>query len=180
MSEFEVYSSELLSSSKLFLEEAKADFSKGGKQRKLRAALTHAFFFLEAQLNYVASHFSSSSEFSVIERSLLSERDIALVNGNFILTEKTKFFKLEDRVEFLLARFSIDLVNAKGTWFSDLKSSIKVRNRLVHPKDAHSLEVNEVEKAILSVLGCLSALYRAIFGKPFPPSALGLHSGPMG
>tara|TARA_R100000687_G_C6429617_1_gene155015 strand:+ start:315 stop:857 length:543 start_codon:yes stop_codon:yes gene_type:complete len=180
VSEFEIYSSDLLSSSKLFLEEAKADLPEGGKQRMLRAALTHAFFFLEAQLNYVASHFSNSSEFSVIERSLLSERDIALDNGKFVLVNKSKFFRLEDRIEFLLARFSRDLESAKGTWFSDLKSSIKVRNRLVHPKDAHSLEVNEVEKAILSVLGCLSALYRAIFGKPFPPSALGLHSGPMG
>jgi hypothetical protein len=45
VSEFEIYSSDLLSSSKLFLEEAKADLPEGGKQRMLRAALTHAFFF---------------------------------------------------------------------------------------------------------------------------------------
>jgi hypothetical protein len=91
-----------------------------------------------------------------------------------------RFYRLEERIEFLLARFSPNLEKAKGIWFSDLKSSIKVRNRLVHPKDAHSLEIEDVETAILAVLGCLSAMYQEIFGKPFPPSALGLHLGPEG
>ena len=180
MSEFETYSNELLASSKQFLEEAKSSGAKGEKQRKLRAGLTHAFFFLEAQLNCLAFHFSSFPEFSVIELSLLSERDVVLQKGRFILTDRPKFFRLEERIEFLLARFSSDMENAKGTWFGGLKSSIKVRNQLVHPKDAHILEVKDVENAILAVLGCLSALYQAIFGKSFPPSALGLHLGPDG
>jgi len=180
VSDFEAYSNELLSASKHFLEEAKKSVKDSEKQRKLRASLTHAFFFLEAQINYLASHFLSSPEFSVVEQSLLSERDVSLEKGKFIVTEKQKFFRLEDRIEFLLARFSSDLEGTKGTWFFDLKSSIRVRNRLVHPRDAHSLEINEVENTILAVLGCLSALYLAIFGKGFPLSALGLHLGPDG
>ncbi len=178
MSDFEAYSNELLTSSKRFLEEARSNVSKLEKQRLLRSALTHAFFFLEAQLNYLASHFSSAPQFSVVERSLLTERDIALVRGRFALTDRTKFFRLEDRIEFLLVQFSGDLENSKGTWFSDLKSSIKVRNRLVHPREAHSLEIKEVEKSLLAVLACVSAMYSAIFGKAFPPAALGLHIGP--
>jgi hypothetical protein len=90
MSEFENYSNELLASSKRFLEEAKSIGPNSEKQRKLRAALTHAFFFLEAQLNYLASHFSSSSEFSVIERSLLGERDVILDKGRFVLTDRPR------------------------------------------------------------------------------------------
>ena len=178
MSEFEAYSNELLASAKTFLDEAKAASTADRGQRLLRSSLTHAFFFLEAQLNYLASHFANSPDFSVVERSLLSEKEVSLLNGVFALTDKTKFYRLEDRIEFLLARFSADLTASKGNWFSDLSSSIKVRNRLVHPKDAHIVEVAEVEKAILSVLACLSALYLAIFGKPFPLAALGLHPGP--
>ncbi len=98
--------------------------------------------------------------------------------GRFVLTNKTKFYRLEDRIEFLLARFSADFVGSKSAWFSDLKSSIKVRNRLVHPKEAHSISEIEVEKAILAVLDCLSTMYSVIFGKPFPPASLGLHVGP--
>ena len=162
----------------LTLEEAKAKEGKAEKQRLLRSALTHSFFFLEAQLNYLAAHFATSPEFSVLEQSLLSERDLALEKGRFVLTNKTKFYRLEDRIEFLLARFSADLEGSKSNWFSDLKSSIKVRNRLVHPKEAHSISETEVETAILAVLSCLSAMYLAIFGKPFPPASLGLHVGP--
>ncbi len=178
MSEFEAYSNELLRSAKRFLEEAKEKEGKAEKQRLLRSALTHSFFFLEAQLNYLAAHFAASPEFSIVEQSLLSERDLALEKGRFVLTNKTKFYRLEDRVEFLLARFSADLEGSKSTWFSDLKSSVKVRNRLVHPKEAHSISETEVEKAILAVLDCLSAMYSVIFGKPFPPASLGLHIGP--
>lgn len=175
---FESYSNELLTTSKQFLEDAKASAQDIEKQRMLRAALTHNFFFLEAQLNYLASHFADSPEFSIVERSLLTERDIAIEKGVFVLTDKPRFFRLEERIEFLLARFSSNLTTAKGTWFSDLKVSIKVRNRLVHPKEAHTVRVEEVEKAILAALDCISAMYKAIFGKKFPPHALGLHIGP--
>lgn len=178
MSEFEAYSNELLVSAKRFLEEAKVKEEKAEKQRQLRSGLSHIFFFLEAQLNYLSSHFANSPDFSVVEKSLLTERDVLLVKGRFELTEKAKFYRLEDRIEFLLARFSADMESSKGTWFSDLSSSIKTRNRLVHPKEAHSISEGEVEKAILAVLSCLSALYNAIFGKSFPPAALGLHIGP--
>jgi len=178
VSDFEAYSNELLTSSKRFLEEGRSNTLNSEKQRLLRAALTHAFFFLEAQLNYLASHFSSASHFSIVEQSLLTERDIALRNGHFVLTEKAKFYRLEERIEFLLAQFSNDLKKSKGTWFSELNSSIKVRNRLVHPREAHKLDTEEVETSILAVLSCMSALYSAIFGKEFPPAALGLHIGP--
>lgn len=178
MSEFEAYSDELLRSAKKFLEEAKTTESIIDKQRLLRSALTHSFFFLEAQVNYLAAHFAKSLEFSIVEKSLLSERDISLRKGCFVLSEKKKFYRLEDRIEFLLARFAADLETSKGTWFSDLRSSIKVRNRLVHPKEAHSISEVEVEMAIRSVLSCLNEMYTVIFGKPFPPAALGLHIGP--
>lgn len=178
MSDFEAYSNELLTSSKKFLEEANSNISTSEKQRLLRSALTHAFFFLEAQLNYLAAHFSNSPDFSVLERALLTERDIALDKGRFVVSDKIKFYRLEDRVEFLLAQFSADLAKSKGTWFSNLKASVKVRNRLVHPKEAHVLEIKDVEITILAVLDCLSALYLAVFGKAFPPAALGLHIGP--
>ena len=178
MSEFEAYSNELLTSTKKFLQEAKANDVKTEKQRLLRSALTHSFFFLEDQLNYLASNFATSADFSVVEQSLLTEKDVALIKGCFVLTDKKKYYRLEDLIEFILTRFSTDLEASKSGWFSDLSSSIKVRNRLVHPKEAHNISEDEVEKTLLAVLGCVSEMYSAIFGKKFPPAALGLHIGP--
>ena len=180
MSDFEFYSEELLLASKQFLQEAKVSgLADRDQQRYLRASLTHVFFFLEAQLNYLAGHFSGSTGFDLLERSLLSERDVRLDNGKFVLTDNDKFFRIEDRIEFLLYRFSADPNKTKGHWFSDLKSSINVRNRLVHPKKEHKINVADVEKAIMSVLNCLTSLYYSIFRKDFPLSSLGLHTGPM-
>ena len=180
MSDFENYSEELLLASKQFLQEAKVSgITDRDQQRHLRASLTHAFFFLEAQLNYLAGHFSNSSGFDVLERSLLSEREVRLDAGNFVLTKKAKFFRIEDRIEFLLYRFSADPNKSKGHWFSELKSSIDVRNGLVHPKKAHVINVADVEMAIMAALNCLTSLYDAIFRKDFPLSSLGLHTGPI-
>ena len=180
MSDFEQYSQELLLSSKLFLEESKTKtHSKADSQRMLRASLTHAFFFLEAQMNYLASHFVNSDGFDLMERSLLAEREIRLEKGLFVLSDSSKFYRLEDRIEFLLARFSKSLTQAKGEWYSELKVSLAVRNRLVHPREAHTISQAEVEKAIVAILNCLTALYQAIFQKDFPLSKLGLGTGPI-
>lgn len=180
MSDFENYSKQLLLSSKKFLEDAKAHSNNEPDfQRFLRASLTHAFFFLEAQLNYLAHHFSNSKDFDLIERALLSEMEVRLDKGQFRITDKPKFYSMEDRIEFLLRRFSSDIDAAKGTWFSALKDSIGVRNRLVHPKDAHEINIQEAEKAIISILDCLSSLYKSIFQKEFPLKSLGLHTGPI-
>jgi hypothetical protein len=178
VSDFEVYSNELLDSAKRFLLEAKSYDKDSEIQRNLRSALTHAFFFLEAQLNYLSNHFANRPEFSILERSLLCEREFVLHKGRFVLTDKQKFFRLEDRVEFLLAKFAQDPSLAKGSWFSELTSAIQIRNRLVHPKTVHKIKVTEVEKAIRAILECLTSLYLAIFKKEFPPSKLGLGLGP--
>lgn len=179
MSEFEKYSEDLLRSSKYFLELGKQyPINSDDGQRNLRASITHAFFFLEAQLNYIADHFSQSKNFDILERSLLSEKEISLEKGKFILSGKPKFYRIEDRIDFLLSRFSPSPQKAKSSWHPNLKASILVRNRLVHPKKAHQISVEEAESCILAVLGCLEALYDAVFGKQFQLALLGLHPGP--
>lgn len=179
MSEFERYSDQLLRAAKSFLEEGRGNPNlSDDEQRNFRASITHAFFFLEAQINYIAQHFSNSTSFDLLERSLLSERDVALSKGKFSITKKPKFYRLEDRIDFLLNRFSATPVEDKANWHSGLIASITVRNRLVHPKEAHQVTITEVETCILSVLGCLESLYRAVFGTNFPLAGLGLHPGP--
>lgn len=179
MSDFHLYSKELLQASKLFLIEAKvAGITLQDAQRNFRASITHAFFFLEAEINYIGAHFKDHPDFDLSERSLLSEKEIRIDKGVFYLSNADKFFRLEDKIEFLLARFSGNLTKNKGSWYADLRLSIQLRNSIVHPKDVRLIGEDDCTRCILSVLGCISALYRAVFNKDFPLIKLGLNLGP--
>lgn len=180
MSEFEAYSRQLLLSSKIFLLDAKADgLDAPSRQRLLRASLTHGFFFLEAEINYLSGHFKDNKDFDLSERSILSEKEILLHNGEFKLTDRDKHYRLEDRVDFLIVRFSGSRAAFRDPWRSELASVIALRNKLVHPKDIHELREVDVQNAIFSVIHCLSALYLAIFRRDFPLKSLGLDTGPV-
>ncbi|MGS4916315.1 hypothetical protein [Mameliella alba] len=179
MSEFEAYSRELLLSSKTFLLEAKAEgLDSFNQQKLLRASLTHAFFFLEAELNYLSGHFKDNRDFDLSERSILSEKEVSLHRGEFKLTRKDKYYRLEERVDFLIVRFSGSRDALNEAWRSELSSAISLRNKLVHPKEIHQLREADVQTAVSSVIFCLSALYLAIFRKDFPLKSLGLDTGP--
>lgn len=180
MSEFEAYSRELLLSSKTFLVDAGAEgLDTFSQQRLLRASLTHAFFFLEAELNYLSGHFKDSRDFDLSERSILSEKEVSLHKGEFRLTDRDKYYRLEERIDFLIVRFSGSPAVLKESWRSDLATAIKLRNKLVHPKEIHQLRQADVQNAVSSVIFCLSALYLAIFMKDFPLKPLGLDTGPL-
>ncbi len=180
MSDFEAYSKELLQSSKLFLIEAKSsNIGTSSGQRLLRASLTHAFFFLESEINYLSGHFKGNRDFDLNERSLLSEKEVQLRKGEFVITDRDKYFRLEDRIEFLIVRFSGSRDLLSGAWYSELMLAIKLRNMLVHPREVRSLTVKGVEEALSSIIYCLSALYQAIFQKEFPLKSLGLDTGPL-
>lgn len=175
MSEFEDYSKELLEASKQFLQTANSSDSGSRKfLAYLRGSLFHAFCFLEAQINYICNHFYDSSVFGTLEKSLLLERDVELKNGEWKLSERKKFFGLEQRVEFLISAFSKDRDKSKGSWFSNLKDAIALRNKLVHPRIAHKLKPREVERAITAILDCVQELYLCVFDKPYPLAQLGL------
>lgn len=180
MSEFEAYSRELLLSSKTFLLEARMEEVGAFSQQKLlRASLTHAFFFLEAELNYLSGHFKDNRDFDLSERSILSEKEVSLHKGEFKLTDRDKHYRIEDRVDFLIFRFSGSRDALKEPWRSELSSAISLRNKLVHPKEIHLLHEADVQSAVSSVILCLSALYLAIFRKDFPLKSLGLDTGPV-
>ncbi|MGO4618571.1 hypothetical protein AB4Z34_01550 [Ensifer sp. 2YAB10] len=177
MSDFIDYSKDLMETAKGFREKASAASDDGLKQAYLRAALLHAFSFLEAHLNYMAEHFETSPMFTLHERGILLEREIVFENGAFSMTAKTKFSRLTDRIELLLFKCSVDLAQAKGTWFSKLKDALKVRNALVHPREAHSLSEEQLTAAMRAILEGVDTLYRAVFKKNLPYTKKGIEGG---
>src|SRR5262249_138634 len=45
-----------------------------------------------------------------------------------------KMFRLEDRIKYLSKRFSVTAIDKNASYWADLKSAMKLRNSLTHPK----------------------------------------------
>lgn len=174
MTDFENYSKELFEAAKMYLHSAVEMENGSVRQAALRASLFHGYCYLEAQINYISEHFKNSSDFSVIEKSILLEKDFTLKAGKFNIINKDKFYRLDDRIEFLISKFSNEINKVKSEWFSRLQESTRLRNNLVHPKSVHNLSEIDVQVALNSILECVKVLHETIFKKKYPYANYGL------
>lgn len=172
MSEFAEFSRSLIESSKYFLELSKKETKTTTKQALLRASLYHSLSYVEAQVNDIADHFEGDDSLSQHEKGFLLEKDVNIENGTFVLSNSLKMSRLIERIEFLLQRFGAPA--AEVELFAELRSSIKLRNSLAHPKEARNLTVAEVENSIKAAISTCDALAKAIFGKGLPYADRGL------
>jgi hypothetical protein len=173
--DFNAFASQLLEESKGFLEKA-GDSRKSSTAEKayLHAALMLSFCALEAYLSAIGQVFSTSSALSLHEKCLLLERDVRLENGEFTEQPVVKMWRIEDRIEFLHAKFSGKQVNKSAHWWGQLQTAIHLRNELTHAKSVPSVTQRTVKEAVLAILGAIDALCLAIHKKRFPLASYGL------
>jgi hypothetical protein len=176
MQQIDEFATSLLEESKRFLEKAEEDEDPPALTAYLHASLLLAFSALEAHVNAIADDFASRPELTPHELGVLQEKDVQLVNGSFQIQKGLKMFRLEDRVEFLHARFSGKQIDHSATWWSSLKEAINLRNQLTHPKGKISINSDSVGRAIQAVVDTIDNLYRAIYRSGFPAAGLRLDS----
>lgn len=179
MNEFDKLASQLFEEAKRFLEKANFETSGAGKNAFLHAALLLAFSSLEAHVNAIAEELTMRRNLGILDVSILSERDFSLNdNGEFKIKPRQKIYRLEDRLLYIFANFSIPpKISPKTTsWWGELKAATGLRNKLVHPKGDLAVQPDSVAKALKAVLECLNDLYRAVYGRPFPTFKRGLDS----
>src|SRR6266849_4061023 len=133
MTSFDEFSRQLLEEAKRFLEKAKAAGDRG-RSAYLHAAMTLGICALEAHVNSVCDDFLTRRDLSVLDRSILSERNYQLQDGEFKITERLKMYRLEDRMEFLFSRFSRSPLDKQSSWWGQLQAAFLARNSLSHPK----------------------------------------------
>ena len=179
MNEIDQLSTQLFEEAKRFLEKASAE-SEGSVARDAyaHAALLLGFSSLEAHVNAIADELTLRSNLDVLDKSILTEREVVLQDGRFELTNKLKIYRFEDRVAHILANFSgaDRQISGKPIWWASLKTGIDLRNQLVHPKANIVITTAAVSSALQAVLECLNALYVTIYGRPLPMFKRGLQS----
>ena len=175
MADIDEFAISLLEEAKRFLERASTESDPVGHAAYLHAALLLAFCALEAHINAVAEEFAGRPELSPHEQGILLEKEVRLEDGEFRL-KGLKIYRLEERFSFLHRKFSGKPVDKNAGWWSELLGAIDLRNRLTHPKQAQSVNVNSVQIAIRAIIYSIDALYRNIYKKGFPAATRGLQS----
>lgn len=169
MSLFDEFASSLWEESKRFYEksiEATEIESKGAYQR---AAILLGMSALEAYVNGICDDLLSNPNIPLHEQSILSEREIELDNGEFKLGKKLQMFRITDRIEFLFFKFGkIQLNGSTNHWYGNLKTSIKLRNSIVHPKEAVVVTDGNTKILLQSIKECLQEISKIVYGKAFP------------
>ena len=177
MTEFDSFATRLIEESKALLDKAKTsgDFSQ---TTYLHSSLLLAISALEACLNSIVDELlidPYQNKYTVQERALLLEKEVKFDNGEFSLSNKLKMSRITDRIEFLFFKFSGVKVNGTFPWYTALKQSIELRNKLVHPKEDLTISIIQVEQAITSVIDTINQLYLLIYKKKYPAYDRGIH-----
>jgi hypothetical protein len=176
MNNFDDFCIILLEESKRFFEKYKEEQSKEGKRAYSHASLLLSICALEAFVNSISEGLALASRLNIIEKSLLTEKEVKLENGQFGLTKQLKMYRLTDRIEFLYRKFKAKEIPDKQKWWTILKSGIELRNKLVHPKDMVEISEQQLKNTLEGVIKCIDVLFRAIYKKPFRRFSRGLSS----
>ena len=128
-----------------FYDQCRAAFAKGNAANGHRCAIASvlfAFMAIESLINNMMEDFASLPEglFTVHERGFLEEHSVQFESsgqnaGDFILTNRREYKSLEDKILFLIAKFSggSKLDKGAGLW-QKFEQSKEIRDRLSHPR----------------------------------------------
>jgi len=177
MGAFDDFSSNLLEESKRFLEKANETSNTIEQSAYFHSAILIGMSALEAYINGICEELLTYPDYSISEKSLLSEREIEFKKGEFALSDKLKIYRLTDRIEYLYLKFNQQKLSGDNEkWWGNLKVSIDLRNKLVHPKESVLITYDRTKLLIESIIECLLRLSKIIYNKPFPFKNLGLQS----
>lgn len=176
MAQIDLFANQLLEEAKRFLEKARERSDSTAEAANLHAALMLSFCALEAHINAIGEEFSARADLSAHKKGILLEQDVRLEDREFRLKPLLKMAKLEDRIEFLHAKFSGKPVDRSSSWWGQLNAATNLRNQLTHAREIPSIIKGAVRSACQAIVDALDALYQAIYKRKFPPASRGLQS----
>lgn len=159
---------DLINKAKRFYEKGKQETDPIAISSYFQSSVIFSIMFLETIIFGISEELCTRQDLSVLEKSLLLEKNIVFNNGIYSLSDKLKMSKLTDKIIFLLIRFNANFEKNNLPWWSHLIEGIRLRNDLIHPKAVPSMTPTHVENTITSVLECTNALYKAIYKKAYP------------
>ena len=136
---------EYLRDSQVFYDECHEALRQGNKVKSRRcstASILLSLIAVESFINNMMADFASLPKdlFSIHEQGFLEEREVQFTSsgkgaGEFELTKRHQYRRLEDRILFLIAKFNKDSKVDKGSsLWQRFERSKKIRDGLTHPR----------------------------------------------
>lgn len=168
MNSFDEYSDRLIENSKFLYLKAVSTKNEIAKQPFLQSSILIAYSALDAYVYSICEELFENGRISIFEKSFLVEKDLSFKNGKFSLSNNLKMTRITDRIEYLFNFFDHKPINKSTHWWTQINDGYKLRNNIVHPKQAKIITEKDVERSILSISECINALFRIIYKRKYP------------
>ena len=152
-----------------------------GARRFYRAAAMVAVAALETYVNYVASTLekATSGGLNHYELALLLDKRFGQEDGHFRIQRQSSYSRLEDKLRFLIMRFSVGLNLGTSESWSHFMTLKQMRDGLVHSRDEEDnkpLEEYESEcsRGLSACVEIMNHLSQGIFSRPLRAKLLDL------
>lgn len=167
---------EYLQDASVFFEEAKKTTDPRIARRYYRAAVFYTSGAMEAFVNYIADTFEKGETFTPHEIAFLTDKSLVFSRRNYSVTKKVEYHSVEDKIKFLLSKFSPDFDFNNPSW-SSLMELKQIRDSLIHPKNSEDGTSSEQYQKILftglhGVISTMSTVSEKIFRRPLRPQIL--------
>jgi len=171
-----------------YLQDAAAFFdeaitaAKSGDTRKSRRYYRGAIFYtsgsMEAFVNFIADTFQKGGTLPPYEIAFLTDKSLVFSSKKWEVIEKVEFHSVEDKIKFLLNKFSPGFDFNNHAWASVMELK-EIRNSLIHPKhieDETSVDeyYKNLRNGLRGVISTMSSVSEAIFKRPLRTQILDL------
>jgi hypothetical protein len=147
-------------------------------RRYYRGAVFYTSSAMEAFVNYIADTFEKGGTLPPYEIAFLTDTTLIFSKKNWTLIQKAEFHRVEEKIKFLLSKFSPEFDFNNPSW-SSLMELKEIRDSLIHPRQIEDeTSVEEYHKKLRSgmqgVISTMNSVSEAIFKRPLRQQILDL------
>ncbi|MBK6912442.1 MAG: hypothetical protein IPH11_01710 [Ignavibacteriales bacterium] len=161
----------LFEDSKFFLNQAKINNANDNiSERYSRASVIVSWAAFEGWINKTCDDFAeTSTSLSVSESGFLKEKKVELKNGEFVVSRIDKYETTENKLEFLLRKFTDSKIDKSQIYWQNYKFSKDLRDSIMHPKKSKSafIDIQSAETNFNTLKYFIDLLSRKLYNKKF-------------
>ena len=167
--------------SNYFFKKANEEKEKEDKIRYYRASIFLSASALEAFINYIGETFKGNENLPRLERDFLQDLLTEIEPSKATMITREKYQTLENKIKFLVAKFTVNLDFGSAPEWSHFKDSKNFRDKLVHPRENVSAFTlidyqKHAQKGLNSSVFLINLLLHGIFSKNLRKQILELAS----
>ncbi len=171
--------SEYLRTASDFLEAAEQEAEEARAKRQFQAAILFTASAVESFVNYIGDTLAKSKNTPLHEAAFLTDRELDISKGKFAISQRSKYYRLEDKLKYLVYKFCKNYSIEKAPEWPKFLEFKRFRDELVHPKrdeDDRSLKEykNQTIQGLEASITIMNEVCIGVFSKPLRKKVLDL------